>query len=105
MMVLDEIPEPPLLSWLGGLLGGVGVGVSVMETIISLVTRVTWPFSCVLSIWVLLADVRTICDTEVGELGGGGVVELLGEVEGGSVRLGEDEGEVLELDAEKWRKL
>lgn len=102
MMVLDETPEPPLEFWLGGLsAGGEGVGVSVKETMTSLVTVITWPFSCVLSICVLLALVRTIGDTgaellvcAVGVLGGG--VEGGWEVDGGGV---------LVVDAEIWRKL
>jgi hypothetical protein len=89
-MVLVETP-PPLLSCEGGALDGVGVELSVMEMITSVKRVVTSPFSCVLSICVLLAVVRTICDTEVGVLvgvvvlGGGGVEGGSEVVEGGGV--------------------
>jgi hypothetical protein len=96
MTVLVETPPLLLLAGFeGGSLDGVGVGVYVTITSTSVVA--TWPSSCVVSIWVLLADVRTTGGTEGEELADvADVVELLVVEEGGAEV--DEEGEGLELD-------
>ena len=89
-MVLVETPELPPLFWAGVLSGGAAVGLSTEETITSLVTVTTSPSSFVLSIWVLLVDVRKTGGDEgglvvVGVLLGCGGVETRSEVGEGDV--------------------